>query len=338
VWFAPRRSDWRRYWLGLGLAAVVAAAVVAPVFTRYLALRDQPGARGTLDLHEARAFSADAGAYLRTAAWSGRWMLKLAGSNGEVLFPGAVVLVFAAVGLVAVRRRQSVDAVAGVRGRRVVAFYAVLTIFSIWASFGPAGGLYAWLAHGVPPMAFLRAPARFGILATFGLSVVAGFGLSSILATTRRAWLVPALVILTAAEVAAVPWPLRTVPEPSEAYRYLAAAPRGAVVEFHFPYRPDDLSRNTRFMFWSMWHWQPLVNGYSDFVPKDYSDIAVPINSFPSEEAFAILRAHDVRYVVVHLESYSDPAKAVFVARFPPFADRLIARVTTEDTWLFEVR
>ena len=71
-------------------------------------------------------------------------------------------------------------------------------------------------------------------------------------------------------------------------------------------------------MFDSMWYWQPLINGYSDFIPQDFRDMAIPINGFPDPESFRILRAHQARYVVIHLDTYGDGARPTLLARFPP--------------------
>ena len=339
VWFAAGQPSWRRYWLGFALAALVAGALVAPVFSRYLDLRSHPGARGTLNLDEARDYSADLGAYARTAARSERWVLKYVGSEGEVLFPGVVMTALAVVGLVSARREASrpTPMRTSTTTGRTMGFYAALTGLAAWASFGPQAGLYSVLARAVPVMAFLRAPARFGILVTFALAVIAGFGLAALMRGGRRSWLAPALVVVTALEIAAVPWPLRPVGDVPEVYRYLAQAPPGAVAEFHFPYRKPDFPRNTTYMFWSMWHWHPLVNGYSDYTPQDYLDIAADVNDFPGPQGLAILRARQVRYVVVHRDTYIAEKWPDYEARLAA-SDAIRPLVKSGDAWLYELK
>ena len=120
-----------------------------------------------------------------------------------------------------------------------------------------------------------------------------------------------------AVEVAAIPWDLREPDPLPEPYRRLAELPRGGVVEFHFPYRSTDLFHHTRYMFDSIWHWQPLINGYSDFIPQDFRDMAIPINGFPDPESFRILREHQARYVVIHLDTYGDASWAYFLFANP---------------------
>jgi hypothetical protein len=127
------------------------------------------------------------------------------------------------------------------------------------------------------------------------------------------------------------------VPPVPEAYRMLAELPRGPVVQFHFPYQPTDLHQHARYMFWSMWHWQPLVNGYSDYIPRDFREIMVPINGFPDAASFRILRERRVRYVTIDWDTYGPEAREILLARFPPFRGYLRPLLERDDVSLYEV-
>jgi hypothetical protein len=86
----------------------------------------------------------------------------------------------------------------------------------------------------------------------------------------------------------------------------------------------------------SMVNWQPLINGYSDFIPDDFSAMALPINGFPDAASFEILRAHDVRYVLVRVGDYGAYRQRL-LDRFPPY-DRFLRRLTDDhDVWLLEI-
>ncbi len=86
----------------------------------------------------------------------------------------------------------------------------------------------------------------------------------------------------------------------------------------------------------SMTNWQPLVNGYSDFVPPDFEEMALPINGFPDAKSFAILRARGVRYVIVRLAEYRQ-FRQQMVDRFPPY-DRYLHQLTDDqDVRLYEI-
>jgi hypothetical protein len=310
----------------------------------YLRLRNEAGARRVVNLDEARGYSANVRAYVSSPSRVHEWIterwVRTIGPAREGLFPGLLVSAFAVMGLWVSARSRSNRNWKSIRSpERIVSFYLALTVLAVWASLGPAAGLYSWLAGSLPFMSFLRAPARFGVVVVSGLSVIAGYGLAALFASGRRSWLAAVLTAAVAIEVAAVPWDLREPDPLPEAYRRLAQLPRGGVVEFHFPYKSTDLFHHTRYMFDSIWHWQPLINGYSDFIPQDFRDMAVPINGFPDPESFRILRSHQARYVVIHLDTYNDPEKrAVLLARFPAYQDYLRLIVSDGQTLLYEIQ
>src|SRR5207248_2682341 len=139
------------------------------------------------------------------------------------------------------------------------------------------------------------------VVVIFGVAALAGVGVSVL--SSRRRWIAPLCVAAVALE-AWVPWPLQSIPKPERAYQMLGTLPRGGVVEFPFAYVPLEFHSHTKAMLRSMANWQPLVNGYSDFIPPDFEPIAVPINQFPDPASFDILRARNVRYVIVRLGEY----------------------------------
>ena len=340
LWFAFRHQAPRAYWIGLLVAVLVPVAIVGPVLRPYLVLRAEGGARQQINVDELRSYSADARAYLTSPAYAHRWITDAIGRGREVLFPGAIVTILACAAFLRRRRRAAAPEPAGVVGKPRLppeGYYAILGLLALWASFGPDAGFYTLLSHSLPFMSFLRAPARIGIVVVFALTVLAGYGLARLTALRGRTIASAALVALVAAEVTVTPWPLVRVPPVPTAYQMLAQLPRGTVVDFHFAYRRDALYVHTRAMFWSMFHWQPLVNGYSDFIPADFHEIRIPINGFPDAESFRIMKARDVRYVVVNLGDYLPEQRAVLMARFPAYSEFLRPLVSTGDVWLYEI-
>lgn len=346
LWFAWRRTDPKAYWIGLGTAVIVAALTVAPIAIPYAALRAE-GMRTELNVDEARSYSADHRSYMSGQSGTLVKLLpssvrasidRYVGRPVEVLFPGLFILALAAVGLV--RTAHVPHRVVGrgeLESRHLKGFYAALTIVALWASLGPRAGLYVWLADVIPFMSFLRAPARFGVLVLFGVAVFAGWGVAALAKHGRRASVVATVLLALVIVETRVTWPLRPVPPVADAYKMLATLPRAGTVVLHFPYRTGEWFPHVEQMFWSMWHWQPMVNGYSDYIPPDVIDIAIPINSFPSEEAFAILKGRDVKYVLIDWRTYNEAATQVMRARFPPFQQYLRPLVNTGDVYLYEI-
>jgi hypothetical protein len=66
--------------------------------------------------------------------------------------------------------------------------------------------------------------------------------------------------------------------------------------------------------------WHPRVNGYSGYLPPGYAEDVDLLNTFPSPEAVARLRALGVGYVVLHLGvgQYEPQQLADIVAALPP--------------------
>jgi hypothetical protein len=53
-------------------------------------------------------------------------------------------------------------------------------------------------------------------------------------------------------------------------------------------------------MYFSTWHWQQLVNGYSGFFPPSHGELLDRVHDFPSESSLAYLRSRGVSYVTLH--------------------------------------
>lgn len=320
LWARPDR----RYWTAMAVALVAAAALTTAVLVPYRHAREASGATNALAVRDGSGYVASAKDWLTSPARAHAWLNQ---SAAECAFPGLIALGLAAAGVMAARHGDR-DA------RRVAVAFLAIAVFAIWASFGARGGLYDVVSL-VPGGSLLRAPVRFAIVAMFAIAVLAGFGVAR-LATGRR-WLAPALVAGLVIELAAIPWPLRAAEPVPRAYEMLAELPRGVVVEYLFNYVTSDFHNQTHAMFNSTYHWQPLVNGYSDLIPPDFETIAVPINAFPDPASFELLHRLQVRYVVIHLDEYRGEARDRLLARFPPYGANLRRLTTDKDVWLYEI-
>lgn len=315
-----------RFWMTIGVAALVAIAVVAPIFIPYLRLQRVDGFARPLD--DARRYSADWQAYLASSSYLHAKWLGALGHWNEVLFPGILTAVFGLVG-------------AGVtwgRNRREEFWlYGGLAVLALWASFGPAGKLYTALYRAIPLFTWLRAPARFGLVVVFALAVLAAYGVAAFLSRTRRPALVGGVLVIAAACELAVPLEMPPAMPLSPAYRVLAAAPRGPVIEMPFYYPQVGLFQHTKYMLASTTHWFPLVNGYSDYIPPDFYDHVMTLAPFPSGDAFRILEPDHVRYAMFHMYGYNDENRRDVLARLKEFAPYLRPLYVDDETRLYEI-
>jgi hypothetical protein len=329
LFFAVSRGLWRspKWWGFTLLAAAVSIAVVLPFFLPYLQLQKDTGFGRELD--EARRYSADWSAYLASSAWLHEWMVKYIGDFKEVLFPGFAAIVFGAAGLAAGLKRS----------RETTIFYALIGLLALWSSLGPAAGLYSLLYHTVPVFSLLRAPGRFGLAVSLALAVLSAFGVGALLAKPapiRGRWVAAGAIVFAIVDLSTT-MPFIDVPPFPKAYGVLAISRPGPVAKFPFFYRGTEFHLHSKYMLGSTTHWQPMVNGYSDYIPQEYADFALLLSSFPNPEGFDILRARRVRYVVFHLDSYDSRTRQGVLFRIEAYKAYLKPLVQENDGWLFEI-
>jgi hypothetical protein len=339
LWFgiAQRRlRDWR-YW-GLGLAAAaLAGAIVAPFFAPYADIQAEGFGRS---LDEARRYSAGWRAYLASAGLLHRWMLPWLETWREVLFPGFLPVALGLAGLALAWRERGVSQADMPHRHAVLGFYAALVVLAVWASTGPNGGLYLALHELLPFFALLRAPARFALLATLALAVLGGLAasrLQRLVPAGHQTAVIVAFIGLTLADSTVGPLPMVDAPPVPGAVTRLARLPRAPVAEFPYFADAGDRHRHTEYMLMSTLHWQPLVNGYSDHFPPTAAADMQALRTFPSAEAWSALRAHGVRYVVMHWRLYDRDDLTELVPAIAALAPYLRLIVEDSGVSLFEV-
>ena len=324
---AITRALWRnrRYWLAVAAAAAVAVLLVTPVFLPYLTVKQEGFRR---ELKAAIEFSANWSDYFASSSYAHAWMLSYLPPWSDVLFPGGVTLLFGLSGVWILARD---------RRRELLALYGGLTLLAFLASFGPKGLLYSALYNALPMFAWLRAPARFGLIVSFGLSVLAGIAISAWLQRLKRPTVATVALVLVAAGELAVPLYMPEVPPVEPVYRTLATLPRGPVIEMPFFYPQVGLFQHTKYMLASTAHWMPLVNGYSDYIPPDFYEHVMLLAPFPSRDAFKILEPNRVRYAVFHMYGYNTENRNDVLTRLKQFEPYLRPLYMDETTRLYEI-
>jgi hypothetical protein len=270
----------------LAIGGALAALLALPLERAFAAA--QPG-RGERDLDEIALYSAVPSDYLRANAQSVVWRNRLRPPMQErSLFPGAGPAALAAIG------------VAPPFGALPLVYTAGL-VLSFDGSLGLNGVTYPYLRQWVSLFRNIRSPARFGALVALTLSILAGFGAQRVL-TWRRSATYQALVFAgLVGFVMADAWPelkLRPVwMDPPRVYAATKNLPRIVLAELPMPL---DETLNTPYMYFSVWHWSPLVNGYSGYIPASYKQLRSDIARFPSDDAIDVLRRRGVTHVTIN--------------------------------------
>jgi hypothetical protein len=148
---------------------------------------------------------------------------------------------------------------------------------------------------------------------------------------------VAALACGLVVELAVAPLVLIEAGPVDPAYRFLATLPRGALLEMPFFYRRSDFPRHAEYMLNSTYHWQPLLNGYSDHIPMDFREMAIPLSSFPSTESFRLLRQRRARYVAFNWNLYDQRSVVRTRERLDTYKAYLTPISRTPSVWLFEI-
>ncbi len=290
------------------LATMVGGLLLAPFAWPYWQVQQREGfAR---NLYEASQHEATPSSYLRVPPGNllyGRTGLLRPGGNAgadsrrhegpeQELFPGFAVAALAVAGAWFGWRRDS---------RPLAMAMGAVVVLGGVLSLGPDGvrWLYSLLHRFVFGFQAVRAPARFGVLVTFGLSVLAALGVRELsrgrprpdTASVRSLFPV-AVLLLVGLELVNVPLPTVAAPPPETAVgQWLAGEPgHGAVL-----YLPLDADLgNTPAMVSSLEHRRPIVNGYSGQRPAFFMGLVDTLNQLPAADALWALRDLGVRFIV----------------------------------------
>jgi hypothetical protein len=159
----------------------------------------------------------------------------------------------------------------------------------------------------------MRVPTRFALVGALAASVLAAVGFLRIWSIIKtRLWvrrlptpvgqaiLAFSILGLFFLELGLKPIPLAKIETGHEipaVYRWLAAEKPGPILELPRGYEED-----FRYMYYSTYHWLPIVNGSSGFVPPTYVRIIPDIEALPSRRAVESLSALGIRVLVVHTD------------------------------------
>ena len=278
----------------VALAAAAAVVVVAmiPVGRAYMAARTVVGERGRAEVADGSATWRNYLAPPEVNAVYGKVFARFMQPERR-LFPGFVAVALAIVGLWP-----------PLSATRLA--YGLGLILAVDVSFGFNGVIYRALYDYFLPFKALRIPARMGLMAGFSLAVLAGFGAARLVdrlrsRPMRRAVLVT-LGVLMLVEYASTPLPFWTAPRnPPEVYADLIEdrgdSPTAVLFEF-----PTSVLSDPAYLYYSTFHWQYLINGYSGFFPPSYVRLTRALRNFADQPSIDAIKSHGVRYLVIHEE------------------------------------
>ncbi len=307
VWLllARARGDGAARLVQLAASGTLAAALLLPLLAPYLGRGSEAG--------EAAALAAGWQSYLLPSEHTlvGRRLIAagLAAPQsfwGErTLFLGWTALTLGVIGLC--------TAPAGQRGR--VWFVAAVAATAAALSFGPSPTGYAPfdLLSVLPGVSGFRATARFALLVTFALALLAAAGVAWLRTrfATRPALVAAVAGALVLTEVFVVDFPAgKPVAEAMPAvYRDAAAdGARAAVALPMYAGDPNWFLEGDYLLFSTTAGFLPLANGIGRWVPDEYRAIGEATRAFPARESAAALRWYGITHVIVHGQRFGSDA------------------------------
>jgi hypothetical protein len=149
----------------------------------------------------------------------------------------------------------------------------------------------------LPLYSSMRAYARFGVIAMLASAALMGLGWRGISARWPRhsagLGLVAALLLLVDFWTGPYSWGTSKVAQGPTA-AFLASAPAGTVIEL-----PLTAALTGPSLYDEVYLNKPIAYGYDTFEPPKWSEARQVLVDFPSEASMTLLKAWDVRYVVV---------------------------------------
>ena len=319
VWLRDR-EDLERTAIGLVVAAVVGAVIVVPVALQYRDLqqdahfRRDPEPSGSAHLADFLRVTPDHYLLADLPPFESRSRPESATIENR-LYPGLLALALGVVGLVVLvrnRRRLLAQRPVAARAMFLLVPTAVLLLVLAFGDELVVAGRTLWMPYSalrdVPGFSGIRATARFVAFPLLVLALLAALGLGALLARVKRRELRIAIVAVCILAIGAESMMAIDVAEtPSDAASRavnieLARRDPGPVLELPVGSPADGWPWGyieTPRQYLSTIDDQPRVSGYSGFAPPDFDTTARILETFPSDDAFALVDELGVRYVVL---------------------------------------
>ncbi|GEM_PF-3118362 len=315
------RRDARAYFR-IAVATIGALVLMLPFLLPYRAAMKEYHMRE--DISETRLYSARPADWLYVTSWN-RFYGPLQDQNGpdepeRLLFPGYLGVMLAMGGVVCGR---GTGRAAGV----------LWTLAGFLGSLGLNGWFHTALFNAIPVFHGIRVPARWAVIAYFGIALLAAFGAKALAGRIPFAHAV--LTVMLLLELRAAPLPLQLGPSKAPpVYAWL----RGAAIHGGIEHLPAGEAKSEfLYMFRETEHHKPQINGGGIELPLT-SAIAKLAEARPIPDALMDqLERANCSLVLVHSRTMSggrdflrrqlQSGRLAFVARFPDgvFGDYVFA-------------
>lgn len=261
-------------------------------------------------------------------------------TNEHVLFPTFTLLLLALIGIITSSKHT----------RYTMSIFAVISFVSFILSLGneqrftigsyvtdPIKLPYYYLYAFSPVFQIIRVPARFGIFVILSLSVLAAWGVDSVMKKNKLKWITGLFVCTFIIEIWQTNTPFVTIPIDQsipQIYTWIRKQPEPMIlaelpVSLSFYYgnsmedqlyasyetlrEPDVYALETYRVYFSSFHKKRIINGYSGFFPESYNRLVDILEGFPSELSINALQDIGVTHALVHINQYEETKRSDIV-------------------------
>jgi len=124
-------------------------------------------------------------------------------------------------------------------------------------------------------------------------------------------------------------------------YSWLKEQPGDFIVlELPLGWNKEIGSYDPCYVYYSIYHWKKIVNGYSGYVPLGYYQLNQDLKAFEMPKIVKWLRKYDVKYIVLHLDKYKGSLEGQEVLEklnSNPDKFKLITRFGNDWVYMFNV-
>lgn len=350
LFFAKKRyfADFS-FFMKFGIFALIAILLIVPLHLPYMDVKSSLGF--SRNITENFAYSADIKSYITPPKFNKFWGLidmKRPWNEAGSVFFGLSPVLLSIIGLFL--SRNKIGSYSNDNNCRN--FYGVVIFTAFLLSLGPIihfggkeiiRGPYMLLYYYFPGFNGLRAPNRISIFVAFGISVLAAYGVKTITIKLRgkilKQVIVSIIAIIILLEYLPTNLKALTVGDYNNippVYKWLSQE-KGDISILEYPLLKPQVEE-VWYVYYSIFHWKKMVNGYSGFTPPLYDQIKDKTKILPSNEAIQFLKGVGIRYIIVHTKRFSskDEAEKTIAGMLLISDVRLIKQF--EDDFAFEIR
>jgi hypothetical protein len=338
------------FWIKMALLFGIGFVILLPIYLPYFVWHKAMDF--VRPIREVTLYSAQLQHFLSVPEWNALWggLMGTEGGHEWQLYPGIITVVLVFIG---VWKGKSSEGTSGIQRFHKI-FYGIVAAVSILLAFGPAirffdhkivFGPYLALYKWVPGFGSLRVPSRMFAITMLALSVLCGYGIVRLLdrvkSFRRKNTAVLAISLLILLDFASIPIPLAGIEREEDIppiYATVKNLPAGsALIELPMPPLGIGRAYDAFYMYYSTFHWRPIVNGYCGYNPPGYLIVRDAMDVFPSDRTLDLLRDLEVTHVVVHTQGFHQDRAQEILKDLDNFFDQVRLVDQKKEDYLFEI-